>query len=227
MRPHEVSDDLESFFWVLLYEVIKCRNVRKIDLSKQMRNVFDQNDDMDDDGIIRGGTGKLSCLRQTDLGSAIVESLIETPCKNIIEDLRSLFNHRYRYVDPPLDTIPLMQLGIESKQDRDAEVQDAVKKLRSSEEVLRIINEHLKSRWDVDDDRSHYEGEFRPDPATSRKRRKRKAEDDDGKDFNERRRGRFPPSSTRPSQSRDMLGLQRHRSSFGSGSSRTRPSENQ
>ncbi|KAH9960896.1 hypothetical protein BC827DRAFT_1097620, partial [Russula dissimulans] len=41
-RPHEVSDDLESFFWVLLYEVVKCRNVRGVNLSKKLQGVFDQ-----------------------------------------------------------------------------------------------------------------------------------------------------------------------------------------
>ncbi|KAH9020339.1 hypothetical protein EDB84DRAFT_1678942 [Lactarius hengduanensis] len=225
-RPHEVSDDLESFFWVLLYLVAKCRSVEKIDLSKDMQIVFDQDDDMDDDGIIRGGRGKLQCLRQTDLGPTIVDYLVKTPCKNIIEELRSLFDNLYRHVEPRAETIPWMKSNIDSKRDRDERVQDAVKKLRSSEEVLAIINEHLKPRWEVNNDGSLYKVKFRPDPATSRNRRKRKAEDDDGKDFNERRRGRFPPSSTQPSQSRDVLGLQRHRSSFGSGSSRTRPGGN-
>ncbi|KAH9020340.1 hypothetical protein EDB84DRAFT_578182 [Lactarius hengduanensis] len=229
MRPHEVSDDLESFFWVLLYLVVKCRSVGKIDLSKQMQNVFDQNDDMDDDGIIRGGTGKLNCLQQGVLGRMAVDYLVDTPCKVIIEDLRSLFNNLYRHIEPPFDTIPSMRSDIDSVREQDERVQDAVKKLRSSEEVLSIINKHLDSTgsWDVDNDGSLCEAKFRPDRATSRNRRKRKAEDDGGKDFNERRRGRFPPSSTQPSQSRDILGLQRHRSSFGSGSSRTRPSENQ
>ncbi|KAI9444193.1 hypothetical protein H4582DRAFT_1069617 [Lactarius indigo] len=230
-RPHEVSDDLESFFWVLLYLVVKCKSPGKLDLSKEMQNVFDQNEDMDDDGIIRGGRGKICCLGQKDLGGAIVGSLIETPCKDIIEELRSLFNNLYRHVDPPLDTAPSMKLGIKSKRDRDAQVQDALEKLRSSEEVLAIIDKHLDSRWDkswdVKNDGSLYKVKFRPDPAMSRNRRKRKAEDDGGKDFNERRRGRFPPSSTQASQSRDMVGLQRHRSSFGSGSSRTRASENE
>ncbi|KAH8984957.1 hypothetical protein EDB92DRAFT_1459802 [Lactarius akahatsu] len=224
-RPHEVSDDLESFFWVLLYLVAKCRGPENV--SNQLQNVFDQNDDMDDDGIIRGGRGKLYCLRQAALDPMTIEDLVKTPCKNIIEELRSLFNNLYRHVQPLADITPSTQLSIKAKRDRDESVQDAVKKLRSSEEVLSIINEHLKSRWDVDNDGSLYKVKFRPDPATSRNRRKRKAEDDGGKDLNERRRGRFPPSSTRPSQSRDMLGLQRHRSSFGSGSSRTRPSENQ
>ncbi|KAH8998184.1 hypothetical protein EDB92DRAFT_1337114 [Lactarius akahatsu] len=97
MRPHEVSDDLESFFWVLLYMVVKCRSVGKIDLSQDMQSVFDQSEDMDDDGIIRGGRGKLHCLRQGVLGPRIVRGFVQTPCKNIIEDLRSLFNNLYRH----------------------------------------------------------------------------------------------------------------------------------
>ncbi|KAH9038577.1 hypothetical protein EDB85DRAFT_2287515 [Lactarius pseudohatsudake] len=226
IRPHEVSDDLESFFWVLLYLVAKCRGPRSV--SKQMQIVFDQSEDMDDDGIIRGGRGKLHCLRQGALGPRIVRGFVQTPCKDIIEDLRSLFNNLYRHIEPPADITPSMEADIKSDRQKDEKVQDAVKKLRSSEEVLRIINEHLKSSWD-DKDGSFDKVKFRPnpDPAASRNRRKRKAEDDDGKDFNERRRGRFPPSSTQRSQSRDMLGLQRHRSSFVSGSSRTRLSENQ
>ncbi|KAH9017119.1 hypothetical protein EDB83DRAFT_2679871 [Lactarius deliciosus] len=227
MRPHEVSDDLESFFWVLLYMVAKCRNIGKVNLSQEMQNVFDQSDDMDDDGIIRGGRGKLYCLRQAALDPTTVEDLVKTPCKSIIEELRSLFNNLYRHIQLLADTTPSMQSSTKSKREQDERVQDAVKKLQSSDKVLSIINEHLKPRWDVDNDGSLCKTQFRPAPATSRNRRKRKAEDDDGKDFNERRRGRFPPSSTQPSQSRDVLGLQRHRSSFGSGSSRTRPSENQ
>ncbi|KAH9038581.1 hypothetical protein EDB85DRAFT_1887952 [Lactarius pseudohatsudake] len=206
-----------------------CRSVRKIDLSQDMQSVFDQSEDMDDDGTIRGGRGKLHCLQQGVLGRMAVDYLVDTPCKVIIEDLRSLFNNLYRHIEPPFDTIPSMRLDIDSVREQDERVQDAVRKLRSSEEVLSIINKHLDSTgsWDVDNDGSLCKAKFRPDRATSRNRRKRKAEDDGGKDFNERRRGRFPPSSTQPSQSRDILGLQRHRSSFGSGSSRTRPSENQ
>ncbi|KAH9017122.1 hypothetical protein EDB83DRAFT_192136 [Lactarius deliciosus] len=224
-RPHEVSDDLESFFWVLLYLVAKCRGPEN--LSKQMQIVFDQHDDMDDDGIIRGGRGKLYCLRQTALDRMVVRGFVQSPCKDIIEELRSLFNNLYRHVQPLADTTPSVQSDIKFERDQDESVQDAVKKLRSSEKVLSIINDHLVYDWDINDDGCLDKVRFRPDPATSRNRRKRKVEDDDGKDFNERRRGRFPPSSTQPSQSRDMLGLQRHRSSFVSGSSRTRLSENQ
>ncbi len=43
-RPHEVSDDLESFFWVLLPQVAECRDAVGIHLvdEKTLRGVFDQ-----------------------------------------------------------------------------------------------------------------------------------------------------------------------------------------
>ncbi|KAH9033036.1 hypothetical protein EDB84DRAFT_110396 [Lactarius hengduanensis] len=185
-----------------------------------MQIVFDQKHH-------QGGRGKLYCLRQTALDRMVVRGFVQTPCKDIIEELRSLFNSLYRHVQPLADTTPSVRSDIESERDQDESVQDAVKNLRSSEKVLSIIDNHLVYEWDIDNNGSRDKAKFRPDPATSRNRRKRKAEDDDGKDFNERRRGRFPPSSTQRSQSRDMLGLQRHRSSFVSGSSRTRLSENQ
>ncbi|KAH8998186.1 hypothetical protein EDB92DRAFT_2111982 [Lactarius akahatsu] len=146
-RLHEVSDDLESFFLVLLYLVVKCKSVGKINLSQNMQSVFDQSND-------------------------------------IIEELRSLFDNLYRHVQPFANTIPRVQSRIKYKRDQDKSVQDALKKLRSSEEVLSIINKHLDSTGSWDDG-SLYKVKFRPDPATSRNRRKRKAEDD-GRDFNER-----------------------------------------
>jgi len=55
-RPHQVSDDLESVFWVLLYQVVKCRNYTGEDLSANMECVFGQHTDMDRNG---NGNGKL------------------------------------------------------------------------------------------------------------------------------------------------------------------------
>ncbi|KAH9051970.1 hypothetical protein EDB87DRAFT_1570865 [Lactarius vividus] len=170
IRPHEVCDDLELFFWVLLYMVTKCRSVRKINLSQDMQNVFDQSDGMDDNGIIRGGRGKLHCLRREDLGPRIICGFVQTPCKNIIEDLRFLFKNLYRHIEPPTDIMPSMESEIRSNRDQDERVQDAVKKLQSSQEVLAIIDKHLDPKWDVNDNSSLYEGEFRLDPMMSRNR---------------------------------------------------------
>jgi hypothetical protein len=44
-RPHEVSDDLESFFWVLLYDVVPYRNTFDAfdeEVKKETQTVFDQ-----------------------------------------------------------------------------------------------------------------------------------------------------------------------------------------
>ncbi|KAI0296723.1 hypothetical protein B0F90DRAFT_1636017, partial [Multifurca ochricompacta] len=37
--PHELSGGLESFFWMLLYEISRYRNVRKVDLKTYARRV--------------------------------------------------------------------------------------------------------------------------------------------------------------------------------------------
>jgi hypothetical protein len=58
----EVWDDLEPFFLVLLYQVVKCRNSKGLGLEGQMRNVFDQQTEMDYNGTVAGGKGMLFCL---------------------------------------------------------------------------------------------------------------------------------------------------------------------
>ncbi|KAF8503824.1 kinase-like domain-containing protein, partial [Russula emetica] len=59
-RPHQVSDDLESFFWVLLYLVVKCRNITGEDLSENRKDVFDQHTNMDCNGNVTGGNRNTS-----------------------------------------------------------------------------------------------------------------------------------------------------------------------
>ncbi len=182
-----------------------------------MRDVFDQHYDTDKDGITRGGRGKLGSLRGVELHRSRIARLVKTPCRNIIEELRSLFNHLYLYLPARLDPDPDVQSSIESEREEDENVQNAIRRLQSSEEVLSIINKHLASSWDVDgDDGSYDKVDFRRDSGVSRNRRKRKAEEDGFTNLNDRRRNRFPPRSTQPSQSKDKLGLQGHRSSLGS-----------
>ena len=75
--------------------------------------------------------------------------------------------------------------------------------LRSSEWVLEMINEHLSSKWDVDDDGSLHKTILRPDSAASRNRRKRQKVEDGNEEkltLALRRRGRLPPRSTAPSR---------------------------
>jgi hypothetical protein len=189
-RPHQVSDDLESFFWVLLYLVVKCRNITGEDLSENMKDVFDQHTDMDRNGNVTGGKGKLLCLHNDEFDKSTIRTLVYTPCRKIIEKLRSLFrdvNYSVKGADDDDD-----DLVFEIKR------REATEKLSSSKWILAMINEHLSSDWDVDDDGSLNKTVLRPDSAASRNRRKRKAEDinEENMTFNERRKGQLPLRST-------------------------------
>ena len=190
-----MSDDLESFFWVLLYQVVKCLNSTKEDLSAKMKDVFDQHTDMDHSGNVTGGKGKLLCLHNEEFDKTMIRTLVKTPCRKIIEKLRSLFRD-VNYSAEGADDSDSEDLTFETKR------QEATEKLRSSEWILKMIKEHLSSEWDEDDDGSLHKTELRPDSAASRNRRKRKAEDDNDEKmtFNQRRKGRLPPRSTAPSR---------------------------
>ena len=194
-RPHQVSDDLESFFWVLLYLVVKCRNITGEDLSEKMKDVFDQHTDMDRNGNVTGGEGKLLFLHGKKFDKTMIRALVYTPCRNIIEKLRSLFRH-VNYSVERADDDDDDDLVFEIKR------REATEKLSSSEWILEMINEHLSSEWDVDDDGSLHKSVLRPDSAASRNRRKRKAEDinEENMTFNDRRKGQLPLRSTAPSR---------------------------
>jgi hypothetical protein len=190
-----VSDDLESFFWVLLYLVVKCRNITSEDFSGNMKDVFDQHTDMGRNGNVTGGKGKLLCLHNEELDKTTIRTLVKTPCRKIIEKLRYIFRDVNHSVEEADDS-DSDDLVFETKR------QEATEKLNSSEWILEMINEHLSSEWDVDDDGSLHKTVLRPDSAASRNRRKRKVEDSDEEKmpFTQRRKGRLPPRSTAPSR---------------------------
>ena len=194
-RPHQVSDDLESFFWVLLYLVVKCRNSTQGKVSERMKDVFDQHTDMDHNGNVTGGRGKQRCLHNEEFDRAMIRTLVNTPCRDIFEKLRSLFRD-VNYSVAGEDDADSDALFFKTKR------LEATEKLRSSKWILEMINEHLSSKWDVDDDGSLHKTVLRPDSAASRNRRKRKAEDNNEENmtFGQRRKGRLPPRSTVPSR---------------------------
>jgi len=125
---------------------------------------------MDRNSNVTGGKGKLLFLHNEEFDKTMIRTLVNTPCKKIIEKLRSLFRH--------------MNYSVEEADDSDSDDfvfetkrQEAVKILSSSEWMLEMINEHLSSKWDADDDGSLHKTVLRPDSVASRNRRKRKAED--------------------------------------------------
>ena len=200
MRPHELSDDLESFFWVLLYEIVKCRSTQTTDLVEEMQKVFDQDTGLGRDGVVRGGSGKLVCLASLHFDPTALDDFVRTPCRAILEDLRSLFRDFYLHVPTKIDIGPKQHRRIEANRENDPRVRESRDKLRSSKWVLTLINEHLASAWDVDNDGSLYTTEFRLDPSGSKIRRKRKAPDDvDEKGtYNSMIKGRLPPKMSVP-----------------------------
>jgi len=174
--------------------VAKCRNARALNLVDQMRYVFDQHMDMDRIGLVTGGQGKLACVRDGILDRPIVRALVQTPCKGIIEDFRALFRDFYLYI-PTLTDVSLGSL-YEADREEDPQVKDAREKLSSSRWVLDMMNRHLASQWNVDNDGSLHTTVLHPDSVASRDRRKRKApdsKDDEDENFNQRRKGRLPP----------------------------------
>jgi len=120
-------------------------------VSQQTQRVFDQYDDMDDDGITRGGGGKLSCLQGVP-EFMTVRQLVKTPCKDIVEELRSIYRDLYRHLEQMIVTHPEIQEDIRRLREQDETVQSAIRKLQSSEEVLAIFDKYLAFNWDVDND---------------------------------------------------------------------------
>jgi len=196
-RPHEVSDDLESFFWVLMYEILRYRNVTTMDLGELMRQVFDHHSEPDAAGIVRGGEGKLNCVAGTKVSSLLIRNLVKTPCRMILEEMRSLFGDFYRHIESG-DVFSHLQSNIEEVRDQDPRVQDALEKLKTPDAFLAIMEKHLASEWDIDDDGSIDVTEPQRDPSDSRNRRKRKADESGNEEENwhVRRIGRYPPRSS-------------------------------
>ena len=202
-RPHEVSDDLESFFWVLLYLVAKCRNVRAMNL-EEIQNVFDYHNNMDRTGMVTGGKGKLACLRGTSLDPARLDDLVQTPCKDIIEDFRVLFRDFYIHVPMATDSSLKTKLTYEAKREQDPQFKIAHEKIFSSRWILDMMNGHLARDWNVDDDSSLHMTVLHPDSVASRNHLKRKTSDsrddeDEGSDQRRNGRPRLTPANSRRS----------------------------
>ena len=192
-RPHEVSDDLESFFWVLMYEVVRYRSTAT-NLRDAMRHVFDHHSEPDGEGIVTGGDGKLACVANTTLSSGVIMDIVETPCFEIIDEMRSLFRDLYLMEDAYLTKTA--RLRVEERRKRDPRVNVAREKLRTSDAFLAVFERHLGSEWDTNDDGSLDQTEAQRDQSASRSRRKRKAEASESEEnMHIRRIGRMPPNT--------------------------------
>jgi len=202
-RPHALSDDLESFFWVLMYEIVRYRDHKPLFSEQNIQKVFGRPTGYFD----RTGMGKLCCVIDHTFSSFLIEIFVKTPCCKIIEEMRSLFGSAYpnHYMDPTIS--PSEQSTDEEGTGQGLSVREAREKLRTSDAFLAILEKHLQSEWDIDDDGSLDRPDLQPDGPASRKRLKRKAEDRSDSDSEEnihvRRIGRYPPSTEESASGED------------------------
>ncbi|KAI9431634.1 hypothetical protein F5148DRAFT_1155081 [Russula earlei] len=193
-----LHDDIESFYWVLIYIVMKCRHSAIEGQSQDMQHVFDGYRDVDEDGVIRGSDGKLSFLHKLILHLDSF-GFVPEPCRQIIEELRTLLKTFYDDINPK-------SIMPEPQAERNVwtEVKDAHEKLCSSEWVLNLITWNLESKNWSNDDSSLSKNIVGHDPTFSRGCRKHKAKDhhnDDspvemGLSFNKKHRGQYPPKGS-------------------------------
>jgi len=194
-RAHEVSDDLESFFWVLIYEIARYRSEKTETAESHIRKIFDQHFKADGAGMVKGGNGKLSFFAGVLLSTSFFEVTVETPCGAIIEEMRSLLRDLYLHLE--VGDNPVLQSKIKEKRRADPRVDRAREKLQTSDAFLVIMKKHLESEWDIDDDGSLDLTDPQPDPSASRNLRKRKADDSgNGDNWHVRRIGLYPPKSS-------------------------------
>jgi hypothetical protein len=191
--------------------VAKCRNVTGEDLSGELQSVFDQYSNVKRDGTVTGGEGKRICLRNGYFDSIIIRSLVKTPCRDIIEELRALFRDLYFYESTGgnLDSDTL--LFLEHSRESDPIVKDARERLSSSQWIIDMINRHLASKWNVDNDGSLYKILLRPNPSASRKRKRKAPSGDSRETSNKIPKGRLQPSESVPSRNGSSSRSRGHR----------------
>ncbi|KAI0273342.1 hypothetical protein BC834DRAFT_853395 [Gloeopeniophorella convolvens] len=207
-KSHELSDDLESFFWVLLYQIFRFRTSGDVkdEHRDTLKEVFDQYKAQRDPNtrkfVTTGGAGKKDCLNGEMLADDEIALFVTTPCKEIIKDMRRLFSPVYLHLGKKLVSRPL-QLSRESQRARDPLVQQALKKVQSSEALLAIMEKHLAHRWDVTDDGSLNLKLVQPSPTASYKRKRERSPvvDSEKSDVKKRRTGSEVPLESTPSES--------------------------
>jgi hypothetical protein len=151
----------------------------------------------------RGGRGKLHVFKGTELPTRVILGLtFKTPCSALIDELRALFNDFYLHISYRKSSEPEVEEMYAQMMEEDPQVQEAHKKLQSSDAFLAILERHLHSRWDDNDDGSVDPSDPLQDHSASRNRRKRPAtdSDDEALNFHQKRRGRMPPKSIQRSR---------------------------
>ncbi|KAI0042693.1 hypothetical protein FA95DRAFT_1564058 [Auriscalpium vulgare] len=135
-KPHELSDDLESFVHVLTYNLVLYRPMENDGVSEDVRTVFEGYSVRAKDKIIVGGGGKISFFLDGTLPDKLFREALPDPCTKTVRDLRELFAPLYR------DEVKVGKEVIAAGR----------KAVQSSEALLKIFGEWLaKDGWLTDD----------------------------------------------------------------------------
>ncbi|KAI0273356.1 hypothetical protein BC834DRAFT_204192 [Gloeopeniophorella convolvens] len=196
---HELSDDLESFFWVLIYQLFRFRIPSEAMTAVYLPQVqFIFNQCCPSEKVATGGIGKRQFLAGTS-GPYTLSLFVKTRCLDIVKEIHALFRSAYHLTtavaNKDVDHV------IEDYRARDPTVQQALQKLRSSKALLDIINKHLASPWGVANDGSLALPSTDPTSPSAKQLKRKGAPDtssgsDEHRSARKRRKGYLPPGSS-------------------------------
>ncbi|KAI0273361.1 hypothetical protein BC834DRAFT_965905 [Gloeopeniophorella convolvens] len=159
-NSHKLSDDLESFYWVLSHHIVRYRlgsTLERRQHESTIRGIFDLGGVGRFGDVNTGGTGKHQTLQGDHLVGILGarDTPLPAPCRALVEELRSLFLGLY---GPVLDEEKPSERGrgitTPTPWKTDPLYKETRKALQSSQAVLRIFEKHLGSTWDLDGDGS-------------------------------------------------------------------------
>ena len=186
-----------------MYEIVRYRDWKSLFSEQSIQKVFGRPTGFFDSP----SDGKLGCVFDCTFSSFLIKILVKTPCREIIEEMRSLFRSFYASHDVDTNISSSEESTDEEGAGQGLSVREARKKLQTSDAFLAILEKHLQSEWDVDNDGSSDRPGLQPDGSASRKRLKRKAEDrsdsDNEENIHVRRIGRYPPSTEESASGED------------------------
>ena len=102
--PHTLADDMESAFWVLLYEILLYLK-HKMDpaaLHDQMQLIFSKNTRLQDGSVV-GGREKMNVLTQCTMDNShwAVGELDKPGVNEVLNEVGKIFHRRYGKVNDP------------------------------------------------------------------------------------------------------------------------------
>ncbi|TFY59276.1 hypothetical protein EVG20_g7849 [Dentipellis fragilis] len=96
-EKHEHCDDLESIFWLLVFNILRYQpNVAKVvrQLNDKLQQVFDSSCE-DEKGRVFGGEGKIGFVYMSSLPDEDLQDALHTSLAGLLQELRRIFFNAY------------------------------------------------------------------------------------------------------------------------------------